>query len=220
MSSQVPTKKTTAKQCTKMANQKNQRRHLNGKKCCKLRVDPLEDTSYLAKLLDLVNSLRFIIQMVSMKKQLTSTTCNQVSFPPPTIQKPSQMKIKVEIGKQMKRKQEKEELFEGDFLTDILPKSKPRNKKDVKSPSKPQTPRIPVKKLLVPEKVLWTGENTIFKPHWDSLILIPQFLNIKKVGIYKTFWQSSSLKSSAIPTELSSLVIDLSNILLYLLIHH
>ena len=115
---------------------------------------------------------------------------------------------------------EKEEVFEGDFLTDILPKSKPRNKKDVKSPSKPQTPRIPVKKLLVPEKVLWTGENTIFKPHWDSLILIPQFLNIKKVGIYKTFWQSSSLKSSAIPTELSSLVIDLSNILLYLLIHH
>ena len=56
------------------------------------------------------------------------------------------MKIKVEIGKQMKRKQEKEEVFEGDFLTDILPKSKPRNKKDVKSPSKPQTPGIPVKK--------------------------------------------------------------------------
>ena len=32
--------------------------------------------------------------------------------------------------------------------------------------------------------------------------------------------QSSSLKSSAIPTELPSLVTDCGNILLYLLIHH
>ena len=32
--------------------------------------------------------------------------------------------------------------------------------------------------------------------------------------------QLSSLKSSAIPTELSSLVTDYGNILLYLLIHH